>query len=166
MIAGGNHSTVKSWQPERADFSARRRYASEQPPQAALSESQRGFIAQFTNNPSASRFVRHLPFQGRQGHFVPFGCSENHRRVPFNAVHPLSLATLSSSPRGGAKAAGTFNRVLAEIPRFLSRASPGGLGQYRIGTGCVASLESGTAAKNKHSVNYERGQLKSPEKEI
>ncbi len=31
-----------SWQPEWADFSARRRYASEQPPQAALSESQRG----------------------------------------------------------------------------------------------------------------------------
>ena len=31
-----------SWQPERADLSARRRYASEQPPQAALSESQRG----------------------------------------------------------------------------------------------------------------------------
>ena len=25
-----------SWQPERADFSARRRYASEQPPQAAI----------------------------------------------------------------------------------------------------------------------------------
>ena len=37
MIAGGNHTTVKSWQPERTDFSARRRYASEQPPQAALS---------------------------------------------------------------------------------------------------------------------------------
>ena len=32
MIAGGNHTTVKSWQPERADLSARRRYASEQPP--------------------------------------------------------------------------------------------------------------------------------------
>ena len=35
-------SLWESWQPERADLSARRRYASEQPPQAALSESQRG----------------------------------------------------------------------------------------------------------------------------
>ena len=35
----------------RADFSARRRYASEQPPQAALSESQRGFTALVTYKP-------------------------------------------------------------------------------------------------------------------
>ena len=47
MIAGGNHTTVESCQPERADLSARRRYASEQPPQAALSESQRGCRAYF-----------------------------------------------------------------------------------------------------------------------
>ena len=71
MIASGNHTTIKSWQPERADLSARRRYASEQPPQAALSESQRGFLAQFTDKPLRLTFVRHLPFQGRHGHFVP-----------------------------------------------------------------------------------------------
>ena len=40
-------SLWESWQPERADLSARRRYASEQPPQAALSESQRGCRAYF-----------------------------------------------------------------------------------------------------------------------
>ena len=32
MIAGGNHTPAKSCQPEWADLSARRRYASEQPP--------------------------------------------------------------------------------------------------------------------------------------
>ena len=62
-----------SWQPERADFSARRRYASEQPPQAALSESQRGFpvIRPVNENPSDLTTFGHLPFQGRQGRFAP-----------------------------------------------------------------------------------------------
>ena len=72
MIAGGNHSAIKSWQPERADLSARRRYASEQPPQAALSESQRGFLAQFIRTtPSASRSFGTSPYQGRHGRFAP-----------------------------------------------------------------------------------------------
>ena len=48
-------SLWESWQPERADLSARRRYASEQPPQAALSESQRGCRPYFCSTPPQPR---------------------------------------------------------------------------------------------------------------
>ena len=39
-----------------------------------LSEAKlRGFHAQLTHKPLRLTFVRHLPFHGRQGHFVPAG---------------------------------------------------------------------------------------------
>ncbi len=51
---------------------------------------------------------------------------QNRKAISFNAPHPLSLASLSSSPRGGAKAA-----------------APLGFMHQRIGTGFVASLKTG-----------------------
>ena len=83
MIAGGNHTSAKSCQPKRADFSARRRYASEQPPQAALSESQRGCRALAVQTPSDLTTFGHLPFPGEARALRAMGWQHHQKSLTF-----------------------------------------------------------------------------------
>ena len=123
MIAGGNHTAVKSWQPERADLSARRRYASEQPLQAALSESQRGcrayfaahpcFAASSWRTPSASRSLSSSPKGGaegasRRGVYHSTGCLRISRvranrriKIAHSRRRRGSQRNRQTAPRGG-----------------------------------------------------------------
>ena len=46
----------------------------------------RGFLVQLSNKPLRLTFVRHLPFQGRQGHVVPVGFQDGDT---YNIIYKL-----------------------------------------------------------------------------
>ena len=56
----------------------------------------------------------------------PYGCGGNHASTATNGVHPLSLASLSSSPKGGAAGAPRrMGRLLIPHPASTFRTAPG-----------------------------------------
>ena len=137
-----------SWQPEWADLSARRRYASEQPPQAALSESQRGCrpysaaSLYFVAHPLSFAFAQQLPQRGRRGRFAP-------GVTPFTDILPVSEQyrhragqKTNVSVQGSQRHfVGVPSLPPIILPVWRAISSPGGLGNCRIGTIPVASLK-------------------------
>ena len=93
-----------SWQPEWADLSARRRYASEQPPQAALGESQRGCRAFNGAMLDVVTFNQVLAKIRGYGRMLSAPTVQAGKLVPFNRT-PSASRSLSSSPKGGAEGA-------------------------------------------------------------
>ena len=121
-------SLWESWQPERADLSARRRNASEQPPQAALSESQRECTALVSMHrnllnrrggskpPATPDFSKHPVERPRQreAKSLPYG-----GRCKNTGIYHSTYGTPSEMEQGGCAPGNllhTFNKTLVFPP--------------------------------------------------